>query len=245
MKHHFEDICQDKTCRSFVCKKRHPRVCYFYSNFRNCKFGDWCRYLHENIEPVEVQFRSNYEDIKNLENELKNLKTELESKVKDLKKQNDETDKLTEKVLLLERENKKLHEEIKEKKQEEDPTDNNEVKKLKERVVELEIENNKFFDNEPYKKSLNGTRINMNNVKKSFEKVKHENEALKTEVVELRERNSNRFKEVADLKERNAKIFEALREQTKKWGEGEHEIILLKKRLGEYISDDENESESE
>ena len=145
--------------------------------------------------------------------------------MEELKKQTDHIEKLKGKVILLEVENKKLHLEIREK----GAKENKEVLKLKERVLELEMENKKFYDNEPYKISLNGTRINMTNVKKSFEKVNKDNELLKTEIVELKERDAN--------------IFERLREETKRAFKFGSQAAQLKKRLGGTLCDSEFDSD--
>ena len=229
-KHHFSEICQNKSCRSFSCQKRHPNVCFFFANFRSCKFGEYCRYFHERVKPVEVHFRSKFKELKELEEQVKKLKTEVESKTKALTKETINTEKIKEKVTLLEEENKKLQLKMKENTHAYNSKRNNDTKILTEQICALEKINRKLFiENEPYKHSLSGGRINMNNVKKDYQKVREENEDL--------------TKEVTDLKERNAKIFEVLREQTKKWGECEHEIMLLKKRLGEYESESESESE--
>ena len=111
-RHHFREICQDRSCRNSSCQKRHPRVCYFFINFRNCKFGTDCRYLHESSKPVIVEFKSNFEEVQELENVVKKLQYEIKNKEYTLKMEAEAILVLKEKFGALEEENEKLKYEI-------------------------------------------------------------------------------------------------------------------------------------
>ena len=78
--HHFQEICHDKQCRNHLCPKRHPRMCYFFVNFGNCKFSKECRYLHEisnPVTPVIVEVKDNLEEVKELQIKIESLQNEI------------------------------------------------------------------------------------------------------------------------------------------------------------------------
>ena len=43
---HEKEICQITHCSSKTCRKRHPKLCKFFSLNHFCKFGDLCCYKH-------------------------------------------------------------------------------------------------------------------------------------------------------------------------------------------------------
>ena len=47
LKKHFQEICKNKNCHGDSCLKQHPKLCIFFTTFGDCKFGEYCRYLHE------------------------------------------------------------------------------------------------------------------------------------------------------------------------------------------------------
>ena len=44
---HVFEVCEDTNCNIFSCRKRHPRSCIFFKEFKRCKFGSFCNYKHE------------------------------------------------------------------------------------------------------------------------------------------------------------------------------------------------------
>ena len=61
----------------------------------------------------------------------------------------------------------------------------------------------------------------------------------------IKEENAELERELDELKVRNAKLFEALRIETKRSHELDIQVKLLKRRLGEVVSDSEIDSEGE
>ena len=97
-KHHFKEICNDKKCSNNICPKRHPRFCYYFINFNNCKFGNNCRYLHGTInsdKTVINDMNENVEELKNIKTENELLKNKLEKKVEIIKEKDDLMEKQT------------------------------------------------------------------------------------------------------------------------------------------------------
>ena len=48
--HHVEEICFDNSCDVERCVRRHPKVCSYYREFKYCKFGSYCSYLHKKTD---------------------------------------------------------------------------------------------------------------------------------------------------------------------------------------------------
>ena len=54
-KQHVNDKCENSSCDISVCMRRHPRRCKYYSEYKRCKYGEWCRFEHvENVSNVEI-----------------------------------------------------------------------------------------------------------------------------------------------------------------------------------------------
>ena len=154
LKHHFIEICYDKTCRDNLCAKRHPRNCYFFTNFRNCKFGNYCKYLHETPEPVIIEVKDNVDEVKKLKNENEVLLTKNANLESDIRDKNDKVLKLK-KDLEIEKnktifsnliniENDKLKKEIEDMKKseiEKDGTINKKLKNLKPTFFQMAVRN--------------------------------------------------------------------------------------------------------
>ena len=49
-KKHIDEICKNFTCKSNECEKRHPRKCLYFKRYQMCKFGEFCRYMHDSFE---------------------------------------------------------------------------------------------------------------------------------------------------------------------------------------------------
>merc|ERR1712105_257921 len=46
-KKHIDVKCNFKKCEITLCEKRHPRNCYYFNINKQCKYGSFCRYEHQ------------------------------------------------------------------------------------------------------------------------------------------------------------------------------------------------------
>ena len=93
------ETCEERECEVASCHKRHPRRCTSFQQYRRCKFGDYCSYLHDTLK--SIPFDDNHQS-SSLET-LSNLVMEQQSKVT----------KMQEKISVLEHENESLKNEMK------------------------------------------------------------------------------------------------------------------------------------
>ena len=49
---HMNVLCSDEKCDQLSCSFRHPKECSFFKNYRNCKFGEWCKYDHKRCDKI-------------------------------------------------------------------------------------------------------------------------------------------------------------------------------------------------
>ena len=66
---HNSQICDNTSCEIRNCNLRHPKICKFYRDYRRCKFGEWCYFLHK--ENVNID-RKIIDDLNNDLNEKHN-----------------------------------------------------------------------------------------------------------------------------------------------------------------------------
>ena len=77
---HKKDICEKENCEIEYCIMRHPRKCKFFALYGNCKFGNYCAYLHtpsedkEKMIYLEKVIQETNSKIVNLEEEIISLK---------------------------------------------------------------------------------------------------------------------------------------------------------------------------
>ena len=45
-KQHVHNICANDSCEITNCKKRHPKICRYYTQYHRCKFSSFCSYSH-------------------------------------------------------------------------------------------------------------------------------------------------------------------------------------------------------
>ena len=91
---HVTEVCDDISCDSTLCHKRHPKSCIFYREYKRCKFGSYCSYKHDNenivnkehnqlcqleITTLSSKIESLEESIKDLMKENTNLKLKIEA----------------------------------------------------------------------------------------------------------------------------------------------------------------------
>ena len=90
-KQHIMDICPTSMCNNMSCLFRHPKVCKFFNNFKRCKFGELCAYLHgpeiqtedrkiseleENLAQVKAEIRkveATLLQLENIENRMRSV----------------------------------------------------------------------------------------------------------------------------------------------------------------------------
>ena len=93
---HVKEVCDDVECSVTLCRKRHPRLCIYFSKFNRCKFGSFCQFSHDERQ---ISPQCNHKDslisteIEKLKEVISSLKLENEK----LKKKVEELDlKVTE-----------------------------------------------------------------------------------------------------------------------------------------------------
>ena len=59
-------------CDIQKCSKRHPRECRYWTEYKRCKFGDYCSFKHTSKRPT-------ISDTEDIDMELEDLKSKLES----------------------------------------------------------------------------------------------------------------------------------------------------------------------
>ena len=106
IRHHVNEICVSNHCNISECRKRHPKLCKYFENYRRCKFNP-CAYRHEKDSSKtydEVEER-NLKEINDkmsvIENEIikKNERIEeLVSKISSLESKIKEIDTFKEKI---------------------------------------------------------------------------------------------------------------------------------------------------
>ena len=76
---HFTEVCENHHCKGKDCDKRHPIVCFYFSEYGRCKFGHFCAYGH----PVKREQKL-VDDVKALQTEVSELKKKVEDLVRKL-----------------------------------------------------------------------------------------------------------------------------------------------------------------
>ena len=75
------------------CLLRHPKVCKYFLNFRRCKFGDSCAFLHGPEKQTDA------ETVKELEQEIQHL----QAKIIEIEIVHSELDKIEDKMRSMEK----------------------------------------------------------------------------------------------------------------------------------------------
>ena len=91
-KRHIEQLCETENCEELLCEKRHPKLCKYYSIYKRCKFGEYCKYNHsgnyprdvntletkiENLEKTVLQNQNIIDNMSGKINELENVLKEI------------------------------------------------------------------------------------------------------------------------------------------------------------------------
>ena len=74
---HEDIICENVRCKVLDCSLRHPKKCRFFLDYHYCKFGNFCKFLHE--------ANGDEKAIETIEKQLKDVKKELDGKEKEIK----------------------------------------------------------------------------------------------------------------------------------------------------------------
>ena len=89
---HINSNCENDRCLKSDCELRHPKMCRYYSEYSYCKFGEYCKFKHQEIiETKENEIKNKDMEIRNnealeLENrELKETIEELKLEVETLR----------------------------------------------------------------------------------------------------------------------------------------------------------------
>ena len=105
-RHHDNEICKSKHCNISECRKRHPKLCKYFENYRRCKFNP-CAYRHEQEsskiydEVDEEKFKEINDKISVMENEINQKNGQIEelvSKISSLESEIHEIDTIKEKI---------------------------------------------------------------------------------------------------------------------------------------------------
>ena len=89
-KRHVDKLCEEENCKESFYENRHPKHCRYYSIYKRCKFGDFCRFKHSEkcvpgdsfsfsskIELLENTIVKNKNDIDNLIDKVIHLENML------------------------------------------------------------------------------------------------------------------------------------------------------------------------
>ena len=99
---HENRICHSENCHIEICSKRHPRKCRYFATYKYCKFNQYCRYSHCEIETEDRSDTSEdnesnknyYKDIiAGHLNEIEFLKAEIIEKDNEISNLKEEIDK--------------------------------------------------------------------------------------------------------------------------------------------------------
>ena len=86
-KTHFKEICEDESCETSNCFKRHPVKCKYFEIYNRCKFGSFCLFSHkttdvkslDEVEELKVRNATLEKHVDKLENEIKVCNARLEN----------------------------------------------------------------------------------------------------------------------------------------------------------------------
>ena len=45
-KQHIKELCENSIFDIKTCNLGHPKECRYFRDYRRCKFGEWCCFLH-------------------------------------------------------------------------------------------------------------------------------------------------------------------------------------------------------
>ena len=94
---HVKEKCEESNCIVENCSRRHQKPCKYFMMFQNCKFGEYCEFLHtKSITAFEIESLTKRVQLLEenlLTNEEKIEISEIQRKVEHLEKENKEDKK--------------------------------------------------------------------------------------------------------------------------------------------------------
>ena len=90
---HVKEECKNENCSSENCTKRHPKPCFYWMRFGNCKLGSNCAYKHGKSKEFEI-LEMKMNDVLEKSKEKDELIKDLVKDVKELIKKNNEKEDL-------------------------------------------------------------------------------------------------------------------------------------------------------
>ena len=155
---HVEEECKIKNC-SEKCDKRHPKACFYWVKFGDCKIGKNCAYKHEkntDIEKLEMK-------IEELNKKISEKDSIIETKFNDLLEKINEKDQIIEGLV---KDVSKLKERV-------DKIDDYDDATVEEKAKEFCLKNLNHLDD--MEKEIRRSRKNFKDKSKIFtDKMQHE-----------------------------------------------------------------------
>ena len=82
---HVTEECKSESCSSENCPKRHPKSCFYWTNFGNCKLGGRCAYKHvksKECERLEMKMNDLIEKCNKKDDVIKELLNDVKTMIK-------------------------------------------------------------------------------------------------------------------------------------------------------------------
>ena len=130
---HLEDECKNDDCSSENCMKRHPKACFYWMKFGNCKLGCHCAYKHgkskefEKIEKIETKMNEVLEKSKAKDELIKDLVWDVKELIKKNNAKEDLIKELVKEVKELKIQVSQLQVEDGDENEENEPTEEEEI----------------------------------------------------------------------------------------------------------------------
>ena len=77
--------CENEHCDIRECPLRHPKKCRYFVEFKNCKFGTYCKFGHDAIENKQVD-----KEIETIKKQLEEVKHDIGKKENEMKLRDEE-----------------------------------------------------------------------------------------------------------------------------------------------------------
>jgi len=91
---HENQKCENVSCDVKRCSFRHPRKCRYYLEYKNCKFGSYCKYSHD-LTPMDTHV----EEIDKLKKNIDDLKKVIAEKDTELKEKDEEIKRIEKRII--------------------------------------------------------------------------------------------------------------------------------------------------
>ena len=82
---HVGEECKNESCLTEDCPKRHPKPCFYWTKFGNCKLGGKCAYKHvksKEFESLEMKMNDMLEKSNKKDEIIKELLTDIKTMLK-------------------------------------------------------------------------------------------------------------------------------------------------------------------